>query len=957
MIRILCFSLAGLVSAQATRPGVEVLKLNGDLAIGPEEGEVQLLTLSPDTTRVLSRQKIGAKEYLYCAEVDGSAEPVQLHEVVPYAARFSPDGSHVVYGRNNGGGSYELWSARADGSAPPTRLFAPSGGAVLANWPPSSDVDTSVACTPDGTRVVYRRRLSSVDTLWSIPIDGGVALQLNEPLTSGGNVTFVTAGASGVETLYVADQVQDGRFELRHVPADASSGSILLSHALLSGESFDLSATRQPVAIAASQRVIYQTFSSTQRRLFSAPLDGSAPAVELVTSAATPFSFAVSADGAELFYGLSGTGARDLWRVPLGGSAAPLSIAAVGVGPIGRIRVSPDGLRVVFSDAANQELALVGRDGTGLRSLGVGQALEGFEQFTPDSTRLLVYEPALGLQSYAADGGGAPLLVAALPGGRICVGFQTSEDSTQVVFKANLEIPARLELFRTTTQTLTSPVRLLPHLPGGLKIGTFELGGHGSYAIADYWLLSERHKHLSSTTLSGTPRTIVLSAPYPDTVLGQVTHFDSRNGRTVFRAQGEVVDVSELYGTTPAGGVPIKLSGALPIGREVGLMQLSPDGRLAAYRTGNIELPRYDELFVVASDGRSPPVRLHGGAETVGGFQFSPDGARLVFEVIDSLGVSTVWSTGIDGSGLASLGVGRNVTISPDSARVVGRIAGLPLASVSIFGGPATDLGATASSDPYLLTPDGQHVVFYGGSPRVLRAVPISGGPAVPLHDEPVLRGGVSKFLLTNERVVFLADLLVENRVLCWSAPLDGSAPAIALNGALTGGGDVIDLVVTRDGTVVYSADQEIDQDFDLYRVPSDGSTTAVKLDTVAPDVDGTLTLTPDERLVLVRTGNVLRSVSVRSGRARTLSSAPVTSFVVSADSRRVAFQTSTQLLTTPTSGGPLTLLADALPLYTSYLRVDGPATLFFRANGGIHELFSAVLHPGARESSPPVTR
>jgi Tol biopolymer transport system component len=913
--------------------------------------------VSPDTTRVLSRQKIGPKEYLYCAEVDGSAEPVQLHEVVPFAARFSPDGSHVVYGRSNGGGNYELWSARADGSAPPTLLFAPSSGAILASWPPSSGADTSVACTPDGTRVVYRRRLASVDTLWSIPIDGGVAVQLNEPLTSGGNVTFVTAGESGVETLYVADQVQDGLFELRRVPADASSGSILLSHVLLAGESFDLSASRQPVAFAASQRVIYQTLSSTQRRLFSAPLDGSAPAVELVTSAATPFSFAVSADGAELFYGLSATGARDLWRVPLDGSTAPLSIASVGVGPIGRIRVSPDGLRVVFSDAANQELALVGRDGAGLRSLGVGQALEGFEQFTPDSTRLLVYEPALGLQSYAADGSGTPLLVAALPGGRTCVGFQTTEDSTQVVFQANLEIFARWELFRTTTQTVTSPVRLLPHLPGGLKVASFLLGGHGSHAVADYWLGSDRHKHFTSTTLVGTPRTIVLSASYPEVVLGQVTHFDSRNGHTVFRAQGEVVDVAELYGTTCAGGVPIKLNSPLPVGHEVGLMQLSPDGRLAAYRTGNIELPHYDELFVVASDGSSPPVRLYGGAETVGGFQFSPDGTRIVWERLDSNGTTTLWSVSIDGSGLASLGVGQNVTITPDSSRVVGPLGGFPLASVSIFGGSITELGATSFGFPFLLTPDGQHVVYQDDDfPYLLHSVPTVGGPATPLHDEPVLGGGVESFLLTNERVVFLADLLVENRVLCWSAPLDGSAPPIVLNGGLTGGGDVVHMLVTRSGTVIYSADQEIDQDFDLYRVPSDGSVTAVKIDAVAPGPDDTMVLTPDERFVLVNNGSVLRSVAVRGGVGRTLSASPVGLFLVSQDSRRVAFQSSTKIFTIPTSGGPLTLLADTSSPSSSF-SIDGPATLIRMESDGIPELYSAILYPGARESSPPSTR
>jgi Tol biopolymer transport system component len=94
-------------------------------------------------------------------------------------------------------------------------------------------------------------------------------------------------------------------------------------------------------------------------------------------------------------------------------------------------------------------------------------------------------------------------------------------------------------------------------------------------------------------------------------------------------------------------------------------------------------------------------------------------------------------------------------------------------------------------------------------------------------------------------RVVYRADEDAFEVFELYAAPADGSVPAVKLNGALAENGDVIEgaFAFSPDGArVVYLADQDADDVTKLYSVPSDGSAAPLKLNPPLPlggDVDG----------------------------------------------------------------------------------------------------------------------
>ncbi len=91
-------------------------------------------------------------------------------------------------------------------------------------------VDHPFRISPDGRRVVYLadQNTDEVVELYSVPIDGGKAVQLNGPLVAGGQVSGADADMSepflispdSRRVVYVADQDADEVFELFSVPID-----------------------------------------------------------------------------------------------------------------------------------------------------------------------------------------------------------------------------------------------------------------------------------------------------------------------------------------------------------------------------------------------------------------------------------------------------------------------------------------------------------------------------------------------------------------------------------------------------------------------------------------------------------------------------------------------------------------------------------------------------------------
>ncbi len=158
-------------------------------------------------------------------------------------------------------------------------------------------------------------------------------------------------------------------------------------------------------------------------------------------------------------------------------------------------------------------------------------------------------------------------------------------------------------------------------------------------------------------------------------------------------------------------------------------------------------------------------------------------------------------------------------------------------------------------------TPDGQTVVFQ--TYNDFHSVPIEGGASpVQLNGEEFSYGHLPWWITPDgERVVYVAVHVGWTGYRIFSAPLDGSSPAVQLNGPLVNGGSVDYYQLRpspRGDRVVYVADQERDDREELYSVPADGSSPAVKLNGLVSRAGDVIwfQISPDGSRVIFPAGN-----------------------------------------------------------------------------------------------------
>ena len=154
-----------------------------------------------------------------------------------------------------------------------------------------------------------------------------------------------------------------------------------------------------------------------------------------------------------------------------------------------------------------------------------------------------------------------------------------------------------------------------------------------------------------------------------------------------------------------------------------------------------------------------------------------------------------------------------------------------PAASAVSLGGAFVDGGGIASISN---SADGAHIVFIADKVTLgkdeLWSVPFAGpaGSLVRLSESGSSETDVTQFEISPDgaRVAYLADSTINERFLAWSVPVVGpSTGTVPLTTTSSAGRDVTTLEFTPDsGSVVFRADFEEDERWDLYRVPADGS-------------------------------------------------------------------------------------------------------------------------------------
>lgn len=877
--------LATTLALSAT-PRAQSYKLAGPFQAPSGGGDVQELRASPDGTRVAYRadeETYGVFE-LFVAPVDASAPAVKLSgamvtggDVAPGAFAFSPDGAWLVYVADPlTDGVDELFAVPSDGSAAPVKLSGTltAGGDVVPGTPARA-----FAVSADSQRVVYVAD-ATVDghlDLWSAPIDGSTA-----PVELDGSV-FTLVGTSfrlgGGRVVFAGASVADGT-ELLSAPIDGSSApSVLTQLAPPSIPLFELTADGATVAFVSAQ-----TSPSIDQRLWSVPADGSASAVLLTPAVHSQIqSLRLGADGSRAVYRatLSTPTIFELFSVPLDGSASPVRLHApfaAGRNVVAdQYGLTADSARAVYvADVAADELYELWSaplDGSASAIKISGTLAPGADVVSVSGAPLvtaserLVFHVGSDLYSAPADGSGAAL-------------------------KLNGSLSAVTWI----------DWALDPH-EAPQPLGTDH--SRVVFARLTAWSnLEEYVMQLYSVPVDGSAAPVRLNGTLHAT--GGVGRWDIAGNRVVFSSDESRDDMYELYSAPLDGSSSgLVLNGPMALNSPesfVELRALTLDGSHAVYTLRfDGEGETEDALYSVPTDASASPVELQpsvGQLRMIYSLAVSPDGTRVVYQVI--------------GTGPGPAG-GSSLRTAPLDGSV-----------------PSAAFSSQANSGFFRITPDSADVITLGSSNRFFRSPIDASASGVPLTTPLGQLYGIT-FSPDGNTILFEAELDVPGVRELYRVPADGSGLPQKLNPPLVTNGDVGDtftathiVLVSPDGTrVVYLADQDVDEIYELYSVPlAGGAATKLSGPMVAAGDVTHASISPDGARVVYRADQdsdqryEVYSVPLTGGPVTKLNGALVTdgdvaSFLIGPDGQRVVYFADQgtdgvdELYSVPIAGGP----------------------------------------------------
>lgn len=322
--------------------------------------------------------------------------------------------------------------------------------------------------------------------------------------------------------------------------------------------------------------------------------------------------------------------------------------------------------------------------------------------------------------------------------------------------------------------------------------------------------------------------------------------------RLAYLADQRADAVDELFVAPASGGGATVVSPSSPLPTaDVERFAWSPDGSRLAYRADQ-DVDEVFELYVVSADGGSATKvndKLVPGGD-VAGLAWSPDGSRLVYAADqDTDGVYELYVVSASGGSVTkvndALGPDRSTGLfawSPDGSRIAymadADADNVPeLYAVAATGGGATKLNDTLESDRYVLdfawSPDGTRVAYLANQDKSdvveLYVARAGGGGSTKLNDALVLNGNVDYTVGLNwspdgSRLLYRADQDTDEVYELYAVPATGGG-ATKVNDPLVTGGDVdFDFAWSPDGSrVAYVADQDTDDVWELYVVSAAG--------------------------------------------------------------------------------------------------------------------------------------
>jgi Tol biopolymer transport system component len=432
----------------------------------------------------------------------------------------------------------------------------------------------------------------------------------------------------------------------------------------------------------------------------------------------------------------------------------------------------------------------------------------------------------LYLGDTAAPGVATRLNAALVAGGNV-TDFVVNADHTQVLYRADQDIDEVFELYLVDLDNPGSSTRINGLLVGGGDVmSEFRFSPDGSQVVyrADEDVNGVFELFLVNIATPG----FAANLSGPQVSGGDVLNrflFTADGTRVLYFADEATNGVNELFMVDVAvPGVSTRVNGALTGGGDVSAdFVLTPDGARVVYRadetTDNVV-----ELFIVdlAAPGSSTTLSdtLVGGGDVGSGLVLSPDGALLAYRADQIL--NDVFELFV--VELANPGVSTRINRNPASGGDV-------LADGFVFS-PASDAVAyVADEDVNNVT---ELYLVELASPAVsikLNSPLVAAGDLT--RDVAYSGDGNSLFYVADQDTDAMNELYRVSR----SVP----GASVKINAALAAGGNVTSagFAVTSNGEqLVYLADQDVDEDFELYIVDLDTPAVSTRLNAALP-VDG----------------------------------------------------------------------------------------------------------------------
>jgi Tol biopolymer transport system component len=333
--------------------------------------------------------------------------------------------------------------------------------------------------------------------------------------------------------------------------------------------------------------------------------------------------------------------------------------------------------------------------------------------------------------------------------------------------------------------------------------------------------------------------------------------------RVFFTANKISPERLDLYSVPITGGLPLLL------GEHIPGVEPSPDGKWVVFLS-DAETPGLPQLYSMPAAG-GDRVRLNADLPPSGkvhSFQISPDSQWVLYTATGKTDIE-LYSVPIEGGTPVFLDLYPangylDYRLTPDGSQLVYLVSHLhfifsPLKSIPVQGGEATLLNYGSveyeSVSHFWISPDSSTVVFLGTycaamycHPFLFNVPAVGGIPPAKISPDIVEQGSITGFEISPDgsRVVYLADAQVDEQFELYSVAVTGGA-VTRLSGDMPPEGDVRSFLLSTDGSrVVYHADQEVDETYRLYSVPLDGSQPAIPLADMESDAWDQYQISPD---------------------------------------------------------------------------------------------------------------